>query len=125
WKNETVPPVSREKFSGHLCHFINRLREYSAFPILMTPNPLFWTPELLGYYGKPPYDRNDPNGLNLMLSPYADEVRLICSQYGIPLVDVYMIFNKLDIRKLLLDGMHPNDEGHAIVAEELFKLIVA
>jgi lysophospholipase L1-like esterase len=41
----------------------------------------------------------------------------------VPLVDVHAEFLRGDVDGLLLDGMHPGDAGHAIVAALLAPVI--
>ena len=93
--------------------------------VLMTPNPLRWTPKMLEMYGKPPYLPDDEDGFNTMLSAYAERVRQIAATENVPLIDVYRSFEdfgKTDgqsVQDLLLDGIHPNDRGHRLVADQL------
>ena len=82
-----------------------------------------WTPELLSYYGKPPYQPENPDGWNIPLRPYADAVRAIAADDDVLLVDVDELFRAYasapghHIDDLLLNGMHPNTEGHRLIAE--------
>jgi lysophospholipase L1-like esterase len=95
----------------------------------MTPNPMRWTPALLTRYGKPPYQPTDPDGFNMLLKAYAEALRGVAKRHRLPLVDVYAAFqaygnaNNQSIDDLLLDGMHPNDAGHRLVAERLLAAI--
>jgi len=97
----------------------------------MTPNAMVWTEKLKEVYGKPPYDRQDRWGLNRMNADYAGAVRRIADQGTVMLVDIYRYFEEYDrvegqtAGDLLLDGMHPNDIGHHIVASLLAKQIVS
>jgi lysophospholipase L1-like esterase len=61
WKDPPVkqPRVSLEQYVKNLKHVIETLRKSNTAVILMTPNPLRWTPELKGMYGKPPYDPDE------------------------------------------------------------------
>jgi lysophospholipase L1-like esterase len=130
WKGETKPRVTRERYVENLRYFVRTLKSRSVKMVLMTPNPLRWTEELKEMYGKPPYDTNDPEGFNLLLNRYAAAVREIAKEEGVPLVDVYAAFEEFDRREdrrmedLLLDGMHPNAKGQAIVAKLLVEKIL-
>ena len=71
WKGATEPRVDVEQYEANLRYFVQTLRQCGATPILMTPNPLAWTPTLKDTYGKAPYDRDDPEGFNVTLKQYA------------------------------------------------------
>ncbi|MBI2481241.1 MAG: SGNH/GDSL hydrolase family protein [Planctomycetia bacterium] len=96
----------------------------------MTTNPLRWTGRLKELYGKPPYDPAAADGFESpLLASYNERIRRLARELGTGLVDVRAAFeasaaspdHALD--DLLLDGMHPNDKGHAIVAEVLVPAI--
>ncbi|MBG86735.1 MAG: hypothetical protein CMO80_07530 [Verrucomicrobiales bacterium] len=111
------------KYEENLRHFIAKIRAIGARPILMTPNPLAWTDNLKKFYGKPPYKLEDPNGINEFLNIYAVVCRKIAADEDVPLVDVYRAF-KSRTDKLLLDGMHPNQAGHRLIAELLAPVLL-
>jgi len=125
WKSPpaTAPRVSLQRFEINLCYFVDRLRELNAEVILMTPNPMRWTPALKERYGDSPYQPNDPDGLNVVLQKYADAVRKIAADANVMLVDVYQQFRSdgadedESIDNLLLDGIHPNGRGHERIAD--------
>jgi lysophospholipase L1-like esterase len=99
----------------------------------MTPNPIRWTLKLKTLYGKAPYAVDDPDGFNKLLLTYAASVRKLAKEHQVPLIDIYQIFQDYNrqpnqsIDTLLLDGMHPNDRGHQIIAKiliaEIMKLL--
>ena len=119
------PRVALEEYSTNLTYFITELRRHGARVILLTPNPLRWTEKLRGLYGKPPYLPGNPDGFNVLLKTYAQAVRDVAKQTGTPLADVYAAFQAYgaepnhSVDDLLLDGMHPNQKGHRIVADLL------
>jgi len=123
WKDAKTPRVPLEQFEQNLRYFVEKLRALGAKCILMTPNPMAWTAELTKMYGKPPYDVNDPDGFNIILKDYAASVRAIAKDENVPLIDVYALFQERakegSLHALLLDGMHPNDLGHRIIAHEV------
>ena len=120
WKKATKPRVSIERYEENLRFFVGALRERNSKVILMTPNPIRWTAKLKKLYGKPPYRADDPDGFNVLLRDYAEVVRHVAAAEKLPLIDVYRLFDETeDIDALLLDGMHPNNRGHQIVADKL------
>lgn len=120
----TSPRVSIETFEANLRRLIERSREAGARVVLMTTNPIRWTPKLKQLYGKMPYDPERPDGFDLpLLSRYNSAARRVAKEAEVPLVDVHAEFMRGDVDTLLLDGMHPGDAGHAIVAALLAPVI--
>ena len=131
WKNPpaSTPRVAKQRYAENLRHFVKTLKARKAKVILMAPPPFRWTEKLKQLYGKPPYDVNDPWGFSAKLAEYCDVVRAVAREEDLPLVDAFKAFQEYDrvdgqsVDDLLLDGMHPNDKGHAIIAELLAPLI--
>lgn len=127
WDNPpaTQPRVGKERFAANLRFFAQELKRNGAQVILMTPNPLRWTPKLREYYGKPPYLPDQPTGLNVLLDAYAETVRRVARDTDAVLVDVRRVFEAQgaspggSVEALLLDGMHPNERGQRLVADAL------
>lgn len=123
------PRNSIEKYEANLRRFVRDSKALGAEVILMTPNQLRWTPALKERYGKPPYDSQDEDGFNLYLKDYAEVVRKVAREEGAGLVDVYAEYDNFEkatgksASALLSDGMHPNSEGHALVADLLEPLL--
>jgi lysophospholipase L1-like esterase len=90
----------------------------------MTTNPLRWTPKLKGLYGKAPYDVSRSDGFEApTLVRYNEVIRKLAAELHIPLVDLHKEFQQREIDKLLLDGMHPSDAGHEVIAQLLVPVI--
>jgi lysophospholipase L1-like esterase len=125
WQGDTEPRVPIAEYAANLRGFVQTLKQRGSAPILMTPNPMCWTDELRGMYGKPPYDVADPDGFNLHLKQYAQQMRVIAAEADVPLVDSYAVYQAYAgeeghaLSDLLLDGMHPNARGQALEAELL------
>ncbi len=128
WKGATTPRVSLSAYRENLTYFVETLKARGARPILLTPNRLEWTPKLRDLYGKPPYNPESDDGFNVLLDTYADVVREIAKDEHVPLVDVQRVFEQHKQREpgqpLLLDGMHPNEQGHRLIADAVLKVLV-
>lgn len=127
WKTPpaTEPRVPLERFRQNLRHFVKAIEGRGAKAVLMTPNPLAWTPALQKQYGKPPYNPQDPDGFNRTLVAYMAAVREVAAALQVPLVDVaqaHAAHARISPEPLLLDGIHPNGEGHKLVARLLIDL---
>jgi len=106
------------------------VRKSGARVILMTTNPIRWTSLLRDLYGRAPYDSESEEGLDsLNLAGYNEALRELAQELEVPLVDVRASYPAFAAQKgttvdgLLLDGMHPNDLGHELVAEMLVPVI--
>lgn len=117
---ETQPSVSLEAFSNNLHYFIAELKEINTKIILMTPGMLLWTEAFKNSYFKPPYNLEEPLGLNANLKKYVQE---ICKLALLEEVALINIFNKQithsrthNMFDLLPDGIHPNNKGHQFIA---------
>lgn len=115
----TKPRVDLPTFRNNLEYFVRTLRGRNSQVILMTPNRFAWTPRLRELYGKAPYDVRSDDGFNVTMNAYSDAVRSIARRQQITLVDAA----KLVPASALLDGMHPNTEGHRIVALHLLPVL--
>ncbi|NPV47089.1 MAG: hypothetical protein HPY69_09015 [Armatimonadetes bacterium] len=125
WRGARRPRIGLTDYAANLAAMVRELRRRRVGIILMTPNPLRWTPELRAMYGQPPYNPDHPDGLNGLLPRYAQKVRDIAGRYDVPLVDSFTAFREYgevpgqSVDDLLLDGMHPNEQGHALEARLL------
>ncbi|RBP47975.1 lysophospholipase L1-like esterase [Roseimicrobium gellanilyticum] len=133
WKTPpaTEPRVKLERYTENLNHFVKTLKDSGAQVIVMGPNPLRWTDQLKKMYGKPPYDPGNADGFNGPLVKYNEAAAKVAQAHEIRFIDTQLAYRdkaqeeKLEIDKLLLDGMHPNDEGHRLVARLLRERILA
>jgi lysophospholipase L1-like esterase len=129
WRGATEPRVPIGEYEQRLKQFVTAIKGQGGKVILMTPNPLRWTDKLKELYGKPPYDPEDPDGFSFLLKDYAERMREVAEHNGVPLVDSFRLFNEYgqvegqSVDDLLLDGMHPNNAGHAIEADALLAII--
>lgn len=70
-------------------------------------------------------DQDTPKGeRGLRLEDYVNQIRRIAEGYGIPVLDLYeasaiRASDPETAARLTTDGLHPNDAGHAILAEEI------
>jgi len=102
----------------------------------MTPNPMCWSdPFYIDLFGKNPslLDTHSERGINALLDLYAQDVRDVALEQGVPLVDVHLAFEQYgrtlgcSIHNLLVvgDGIHPNTLGQRLVCQLLAVQIAA
>lgn len=132
WKTPpaTAPRVPLREYLDNLRALVAEAQRQQVRVILMTTNPLRWSARTQGLYGKPPYDPAAEDGFDAAtLAGYNEALRRLAAELQLPLVDVraaYPAFaarQQTDLGGLLLDGMHPNDLGHQLVAELLVPVI--
>lgn len=126
----TEPRVSLDAYIQNYRSMITAVQQEGAKAIVMTTNPLRWTPKLKEMYGKPPYNPDAEDGFDSpKLAGYNEALRQLAAEMHVPLVDVraaYPAFaakHKITVDGMLLDGMHPNDLGHQLVGELLIPVI--
>jgi len=126
----TEPRVPLAEYESNLRTMIERARQQGAKVILMTTNPLRWTGKLKDLYGRAPYRPDNPDGFDApVLARYNETVRKLAKELGVPLVDIHDAYpafaakHNLTIDQLLLDGMHPTDQGHQLATELLVPVI--
>ena len=107
-----TPRVTAEGFKSNLDAIIEAVQKIHAKPILVLPVPM-----------NPAYAHRDftaylDNGLNYLVDEYADIIRDLVSQAGLPLIDIHGAFSAdPDTDKLVPDGIHPNKAGHRFIAD--------
>lgn len=131
WKNPpaTAARVPLAEYRANLKSCVASTKASGARVVLMTSNPLFWTETTRRLYGKPPYNPEDPDGFNLLLRDYAAVLRDLALEEKVALVDLFELFKSVPgaapgkMGRLIPDGMHPNSEGHFLIAEALMKTL--
>jgi len=61
----------------------------------------------------------DKSYKNEYIKKYDNIIKSICQENNIHFIDMFSEFNKLNYKKLLEDGLHPNSEGH----QKMFKIV--
>ena len=126
WKTPpaATPRVSLADYEENLRWMVETARDKGIRPVLMTTNPLRWIARTKEPYGRPPYSPDEPDGFDKpVLTAYNACVRDLASELKVPVVDIHSAFSKRNPDELLLDGMHPNDDGHALITELLLPVI--
>lgn len=125
----TGPRVAIDRYERNLRHFVDALKQQGAHVVLLTPNPMRWTPKMLEICGRPPYEVDNPDGFNKFVRQYAAIPRQVAAETGATLVDVFAAFEASPtqggpaVEELLLDGQHPNSAGHRLVAQLLLDAV--
>lgn len=104
-----------DEYRHNLSFFIDQIRKIKGKIILLTPNPL--GERYQGFHTR-------------RLKKYKRVVCKLARKKNVPSIDTWKLFalyvrtEHEDIDTLLLDGEHPNDEGHKIVAHAIARIIM-
>lgn len=55
---------------------------------------------------------------------YSEACREVAMQEGVCLVDIHSVLKEQKEKILASDGLHPNDEGHMIIADKIFEALM-
>jgi lysophospholipase L1-like esterase len=69
-----------------------------------------------------PWDKN-VNYENKNIEEYNKIINAICKKEKVPFIEILGKFKKHDYKKLLSDGVHPNEKGHELIFQEIKKSI--
>lgn len=123
WKDPpaTESRVTLERYEENLRYFVRTLKARGTKVILMTSNAVMWSKITLDLYGKPPYDRDDPFGFNVVLRKYVEIPRKVAREENVGLVEIFALYAEKGeaCKNWLLDGMHPNNDGQRLVFDKL------
>lgn len=114
YKSGGVSRISLEKYEANLTHFIKTLLDQKKHVVLIAPNP---------------FGKKYESFHNERLLQYVAVVRNLAKKYETGLVDNFSDFQRYaadtgeSVDALLLDGSHPNDKGHEMIAGNLVKEI--
>ncbi|MBS1798406.1 MAG: hypothetical protein JSS95_01130 [Acidobacteria bacterium] len=108
------PRVPPEEFRKNLIDILNRVKTTGAVTILVTPIPMSrsYPYSNVGYYRD--------HDINEAVREYADIVISVASSTHTEIVDVFHEWiSEKNYARYLVDGVHPNPEGHAKIASAL------
>lgn len=119
-QNDPRLPVA--EYIDNLIKIVDKCREADAVPVLMTPPPLG---KRCFAKAHEPYASRD---INFSLQDYIEACRQVAHRSGALLVDLYKEWKSrermgMDIDRWMTDGMHPNPEGHGLIAKSLWQLL--
>ena len=75
----------------------------------------------------PLHRENEINGQGICLTDISDAIRFKCEKYGVPVIcgfdAPFDLRKEEDREKYGNDGLHPNSEGHKLLADYIIKQI--
>jgi lysophospholipase L1-like esterase len=118
WQDEGKKDPSRislKEFRENISFFVDHIQGIGGKVILLTPNPI--GEKYKGFHRR-------------RLKKYMRAIREVANTKKVSLIDTWKLFgrytanNPEKLDALLLDGMHPNDNGHMLIAEEISRIII-
>ncbi|GGK33989.1 hypothetical protein GCM10007962_30550 [Yeosuana aromativorans] len=105
--------IPLDKYYENLTFMVKEMQKAGIKVVLMTPNQ---------------FDERKEAWRLERLSLYKNELKRVAIENNLPLVDVWELNEQYkkengSLSALLLDGVHPNDKLHEVIAEKLFTLI--
>ena len=119
WQDAGKKGTSRipiNKYRQNLSFFIEGIRKEGGKVILLTPNPI--GKKYRGFHRS-------------KLKKYMKITRKLARNKNLPFIDTWKLFSdyvrqsKTVVDSLLLDGTHPNDTGHELIANAIAKKIIS
>ena len=116
-------------FKNSLIRFVRKARDRELKPVLVTPLAMIsyrycqWVSQGRNAAAILHYLRDDPESIGRWQEKYADAVREAAASEGCPLIDLRAeLIKRLDYPSLFCsDGIHPNENGHAVIADIVMK----
>lgn len=119
--------VPMDSFKSNYAQLIETVEKSGCKPVLMTLPPLYskyffnWISKDLSKENILKYLKYDIENISKWHESYNQAVKDLAKKYAIPLLDITSAFNNLkDISSYLcIDGMHPNEKGHKLIAGKI------
>lgn len=115
--------ISREAFAGNYVGMIQKIKEKGGAPVVMTLPPLDpdrffrWVTKDLNRFNVMRFLKNDIMNIYRWQEEYSDIVYDIADRTSVPVLDVRRAFlESADEDLMCIDGMHPNENGHRLIA---------
>lgn len=132
-KHEHLAQVPLEIFEHSYIEMIEKTRELGSTPILLSLPPLDserffnWVSKGLDKDRILEYIGNDINFIYRWHESYNNMIFDLARKFDVPVIDIRQDFlTKKDYKNLLcVDGMHPNKEGHKLIARTVERVIAA
>lgn len=129
-EREQFGNVPVEQFVQNLSEMVRRAREAGMLPVLVTPPPLIaqryfdWVSRGLNRENILKYLGNVERIFSWQAN-YASQVRVLAEKLRVELIDIRSrMLEAGDLGELMcVDGIHPNEKGHALIFETVSPLL--
>lgn len=105
--------TSQQKFRENIKKLISLAKKYSSKIIFVGPSPADEAKTTPVSWNK------DVSYKNEYIKEYGEIIKSVCAGNKIDFIEIFDEWMKMDYKKLLEDGLHPNSEGHKIMFETI------
>lgn len=129
WTSDPIYP--KDLSDKNTKYFINAINEICRFCkerpqtkfLIVTPYPHhgignYYGGPIWSWEGRSEHDTNEPNIVGHKLEDYVDVLIERANKYGIPVLNLHKNFD-FDWRLHTVDGCHPNEDGHRLLANAI------
>ena len=123
--NDVAKNRTTGKFVADLKKFSSNIKELVSKAGLISPqiNLVNITPVVEKLVNDPTF--GEKNRLNDDIDLYNANLKTVCTELGVSMIDVNKEFKKVGYESLLsADGLHPNSSGHKLIYETIEKLFL-
>ena len=129
WSDHPIDGRTDGAFSVAVRRLAEHVRDKRAgrLTLFVTPYPHNGIGNFLGGADWRDSNRHDTEARNFnghTLADYADAIAAVCSEHGIPCLRLFDNFG-FDWREHTIDGCHPNEEGHRLIARAVVEKLRA
>lgn len=103
--------TSRQEFRGNIQKLMDLAKKYSSKTVFVGPFPADEAKTIPVSWNK------DKSYKNEYIKEYEEIIKSVCAENKIDFIEVFDKWMKMDYKKLLEDGLHPNSEGHEKIFE--------
>ena len=100
---KNVPKIEINIFKNNIQTLIDKSKSYTREVVFIGLTPVDESLRV---------DRKGESLINKRVEEFNNAIKEICQENNIPFLDIFQELSKLDYKKLLDDGLHPNPEGH-------------
>ena len=108
-ENET-PRIEMDIFKNNIQTLIDKSKSYTKEVIFIGLTPVDESLRI---------NRKGESLINERIEEFNNLIKEICQKNSVPFLDMFQELLKVDYKKLLSDGLHPNHEGH----QKMYELI--
>jgi lysophospholipase L1-like esterase len=102
------PAVNPEKFRKNIIELIKNAKKHTTTIIFVGLTPIY--PAFVQWSKTETYRMED-------IQKYDQIIKSVCKESDTHFIEIFDEFQKVDYKKLLEDGVHPNSEGHQKIFE--------
>jgi lysophospholipase L1-like esterase len=118
-KNSNAFLTTKEKFEKNIQKIIEITKDFSTKIIFMGINPVEESKT-----NPIPWSKSGKSYNNERIKGYESILKKVCSKNNVHFIELFDKWSKVDYKKLLDDGIHPNSKGHEKIFQAVKKYLI-